>query len=100
MCGIAGWFNRGGIPVDTKALAAMSAALIHRGPDGDGLWSEGAIGLAHRRLAIRDLSLNGRQPMADPNGRIIVTYNGEIYNDRELRAELERDFGFQFRTSC
>jgi asparagine synthase (glutamine-hydrolysing) len=100
MCGIAGWFNRGGRTVDAKALAAMSAALIHRGPDGDGLWSEGAIGLAHRRLAIRDLSPNGRQPMADPTGRIVVTYNGEIYNDRELRGNLERNFGFEFRTSC
>jgi asparagine synthase (glutamine-hydrolysing) len=100
MCGIAGCFNRGGQPVDARALAAMSAALIHRGPDGDGMWSEGAIGLAHRRLAIRDLSPNGRQPMADATGRIVVTYNGEIYNDRELRGDLERNFGFKFRTSC
>jgi asparagine synthase (glutamine-hydrolysing) len=78
----------------------MAAALIHRGPDGSGLWHEGAIGLAHRRLAIRDLSPAGRQPMADRSGRIVVSYNGEIYNDRELRAELERGYGFKFHTSC
>jgi asparagine synthase (glutamine-hydrolysing) len=78
----------------------MSCSLIHRGPDDEGLWNEGAIGLAHRRLAIRDLSPNGRQPMADPTGRIVVTYNGEIYNDRKLRGDLERKFGFEFRTSC
>ena len=100
MCGIAGYLNRDGRPVDIKALAAMGNALIHRGPDGDGIWSEGDIGFAHRRLAIRDLSSNARQPMADPTGRIVVTYNGEIFNDRELRGELERDFGFKFRSSC
>lgn len=77
----------------------MSAALIHRGPDGDGIWLDGPVGLAHRRLAIRDLSEAGRQPMLDAAERIAVTYNGELYNDRELRAELERDFGFRFRSS-
>ena len=77
----------------------MSAALIHRGPDGDGIWLDGPVGLAHRRLAIRDLSDAGRQPMLDAAERIAVTYNGELYNDRELRAELARDFGFRFRSS-
>jgi asparagine synthase (glutamine-hydrolysing) len=100
MCGIAGWFNRRGRLVDVDALMAMSVALIHRGPDSDGLWRDGTIGLAHRRLAIRDLSVNGRQPMADPSGRIVVTYNGEIYNERALRAELTSKFGFKFRTNC
>ena len=100
MCGITGWYNRCGRPVELKPLAAMSAALIHRGPDGSGLWLEGAIGLGHRRLAIRDLSPAGQQPMADRSGRIVVSYNGEIYNDRELRAQLERDYGFRFYTSC
>lgn len=78
----------------------MSAALIHRGPDGEGSWLEGSVGLAHRRLAIRDLSDAGRQPMSDASERIVVTYNGEIYNDQELRRELERSFGFKFRSSC
>ena len=100
MCGVAGWFNRKGRPVDAQALAAMSAALFHRGPDGDGLWTEGAIGLAHRRLAIRDLTDNGRQPMADGSGRVVVTYNGELYNEQQLRVELQRDFGFAFHTTC
>jgi asparagine synthase (glutamine-hydrolysing) len=100
MCGIAGLFARDGRASDRGALAAMSAALIHRGPDGDGIWLDGPIGLAHRRLAIRDLSEAGRQPMLDAAERIAVTYNGELYNDGELRAELERDFGFRFRSSC
>ncbi|MET4041464.1 asparagine synthase (glutamine-hydrolyzing) [Bradyrhizobium sp. RT6a] len=100
MCGIAGVFHRDGRPADSRAVAAMSAALVHRGPDGDGAWLEGSVGLAHRRLAIRDLSDAGRQPMLDASGRIVVTYNGEIYNDRELRSELEQSFGFRFRSGC
>lgn len=100
MCGIAGVFHRDGRAANGRAVAAMSAALIHRGPDGEGTWLEGPVGLAHRRLAIRDLSDAGRQPMLDASGRIAVTYNGEIYNDRELRSELERSFGFRFRSSC
>src|SRR5215213_1974313 len=99
MCGISGWFNSDGRPVDPALLSAMSATLTHRGPDGSGLWHEGRIGLAHRRLAIRDLSPGGHQPMSDPAGRVFVTYNGELYNDRELRGELEREFGFSFRTT-
>src|SRR5919199_1031892 len=100
MCGIAGWYNRDGRPVDPDVLRRMSDTMIHRGPDAGGVWTRGPIGLAHRRLSIRDLSPAGRQPMGDPTGRIMVTYNGELYNDRELRAELERDFGVRFRTSC
>ncbi|MDA9496619.1 asparagine synthase (glutamine-hydrolyzing) [Bradyrhizobium sp. CCBAU 11357] len=100
MCGIAGIFHRDGRPADRGTVAAMSAALIHRGPDGDGFWLDQSVGFAHRRLAIRDLSDAGHQPMLDPSGRIVVTYNGEIYNDGELRRELERSFGFQFRGHC
>jgi len=100
VCGIIGWYERHGRPVDPRALQLMGDALIHRGPDGSGLWIEGSIGLGHRRLAIRDLSENGRQPMCDPSLRVFVTYNGEIYNDRELRVSLEREYGFRFRTSC
>src|SRR3569623_2142264 len=100
MCGVAGVFHRDGRVADRRAVAAMSAALVHRGPDGEGTWLEGPVGLAHRRLAIRDLSEAGHQPMLDASGRIVVTYNGEIYNDRELRSELERSFGFRFRSSC
>jgi asparagine synthase (glutamine-hydrolysing) len=100
MCGIAGLLCRNDRAADRGVVAAMSAAMIHRGPDGDGLWVEGSIGLAHRRLAIRDLTEAGHQPMMDVSERIVVTYNGELYNDQELRAELERDFGFRFRSTC
>ena len=100
MCGIAGVFHRDGRAADRGMVAAMSAALIHRGPDGDGAWLDQSVGLAHRRLAIRDLSDAGHQPMSDPSGRIVVTYNGEIYNDGELRRALERSFGFRFRGHC
>ncbi|UWU80798.1 asparagine synthase (glutamine-hydrolyzing) [Bradyrhizobium huanghuaihaiense] len=100
MCGIAGIFHRDGRAADRGTVAAMSAALIHRGPDGDGSWLDQSVGFAHRRLAIRDLSDAGHQPMLDASGRIVVTYNGEIYNDGELRHELERSFGFRFRGHC
>ncbi|MEW6152351.1 MAG: asparagine synthase (glutamine-hydrolyzing) [Bradyrhizobium sp.] len=100
MCGIAGIFHRDGRPADGRAVAAMSEALVHRGPDGESTWLDGPVGFAHRRLAIRDLSDAGRQPMLDGSERIVVTYNGEIYNDRELRSELERSFGVRFRSTC
>jgi len=100
MCGIAGLYHRDGRSVDPGRIDRMTAALAHRGPDSGGTWVDGSIGLGHRRLSIRDLSQAGRQPFADPSGRIVVSYNGEIYNDAELKAELRRDFGVQFRTSC
>ncbi len=69
----------------------MADSLAHRGPDGDGVWIDEAAGIAfgHRRLAIVDLSPLGRQPMESSDGRLVLTYNGEIYNHLELRAELE-----------
>lgn len=76
----------------------MTRALAHRGPDGEGFWVEGNVGLGHRRLAIRDLTPLGRQPMADPAGQVFITYNGEIYNDGALRAELARTTGWIFRS--
>jgi asparagine synthase (glutamine-hydrolysing) len=100
MCGIAGIYNLDGRSVDPAVLERMNAALVHRGPDAGEIWRDGAIGFAHRRLAIRDLTEAGRQPMSDPSGRITVTYNGEIYNEAELRAELARDFGTAFRSHC
>lgn len=98
MCGIAGCFQRDANPVDQADVRRMTDQLIHRGPDDSGIWVERNIGLGHRRLSIRDLSSAGRQPMLDPTGRVVVSYNGEIYNDQELRRELEQDFGFTFRT--
>ena len=100
MCGIAGIFHLDGRSVDPAVLERMNAALVHRGPDAGDIWHDGAVGFAHRRLAIRDLTDAGRQPMSDPSGRITVTYNGEIYNEAALRAELERDFGTVFRSHC
>lgn len=100
MCGIAGLLHRDGRPVDRAVLAAMTAALAHRGPDGDGLWLDGPVGFGHRRLAIRDLSETGRQPISDAGGRVVVVYNGELYNEDELRAGLARDFGAAFRSTC
>ncbi len=92
MCGINGFFNfsRSAMALDEALVGRMNTAIAHRGPDGDGVWSDRARGiyLGHRRLSILDLSDNGRQPMAGPEGTVIV-YNGEIYNFRELRAGLD-----------
>ena len=75
----------------------MTVALAHRGPDGEDCLIDGPVGLGHRRLAIIDLTPAGRQPMRDRSGRYVITYNGEIYNYRELRAELEQ-LGHRFRS--
>ncbi len=92
MCGIAGlWRFDGGSEGELAATArAMTAAIAHRGPDGDGHWVEAAAGVAlgHRRLAIIDLSPTGYQPMLSADGRFVVTYNGELYNRAEMAAEL------------
>ena len=89
MCGIAGLLNTDGAPVDPGILQAMTDAIAHRGPDGEGSWIEGGVGLGHRRLAIIDLSALAQQPMVSVEHRYVLTYNGEIYNFRELRTELE-----------
>jgi asparagine synthase (glutamine-hydrolysing) len=92
MCGFAGFVDHSGRIGDPDAvLRAMSAAVAHRGPDGEGAWVERrlGVGLAHRRLAILDRSPAGAQPMASPGGRWMVVYNGEIWNYRDLRADLE-----------
>ena len=78
----------------------MVHAIRHRGPDGEGYWINGPVGLGHCRLAVRDLSDQGRQPVADPTGRVIVIFNGEIYNDGELRSKLSREMGITFQTRC
>ena len=88
MCGIAGVLHFDGRPASRDMLDAMGRALAHRGPDGDGVVIDGPAGVAHRRLSIIDLTTGGAQPMAGP-GRTWITYNGEIYNFRELRAEYE-----------
>jgi asparagine synthase (glutamine-hydrolysing) len=93
MCGIAGILEQkpAGGPGDLVAVARkMTDRLIHRGPDGGDIWTDGDAGVAlgHRRLAIIDLSEAGHQPMASSCGRMVLSYNGEIYNAPELRAEL------------
>lgn len=91
MCGIAGYLADTPPPDAADRLRAMVAAIAHRGPDGEGTWCDPAagVGLAHRRLAILDLSHAGRQPMRSASGRYVLTFNGEIYNFAELRAELD-----------
>src|SRR5215210_4223733 len=96
MCGICGIATTRGA-VDPARVAAMSSTLVHRGPDSDGAYVEGPVGLAARRLAIIDL-VTGDQPLANEDGRIIVVQNGQLYNYRELRLELERA-GHTFSTS-
>ena len=98
MCGIAGFVNREGEPADRELLARMTATIAHRGPDGDGFYCEGPVGLGHRRLSIIDVG-GGSQPMCNEDGTVWVTYNGELYNDPELRAWL-RSRGHAFRTDC
>src|SRR5689334_17854917 len=95
MCGICGSVSASG-PAEPDRLARMSAKLLHRGPDSDGTFVEGPVGLAARRLAIIDLE-TGDQPIANENGTVHVVQNGELYNYPELRAELERA-GHTFRT--
>jgi asparagine synthase (glutamine-hydrolysing) len=97
MCGIAGVVELGGRPVSPKVVERMTAQIRHRGPDGEGVHVDGPVGLGNRRLAILDLSDAGSQPMLNEAGDVALTYNGEIYNFRELRAELERA-GHSFRS--
>jgi asparagine synthase (glutamine-hydrolysing) len=98
MCGIAGIIHLDQRPVAPAVLQAMTDALAHRGPDGEGHWIAGNVGLGHRRLAIIDLSDAAQQPMVSADGRYVLSYNGEVYNFHELRAELIVA-GYQFHSS-
>jgi asparagine synthase (glutamine-hydrolysing) len=99
MCGLTGILNLNGEPVTPVLLRRMTDVLAHRGPDGEGFYTDGCLGLGHRRLAIIDLSPAGHQPMLSPDGRYALSYNGEVYNFQELRAELESlGHGFRSRT--
>ena len=97
MCGIAGIFNLNGNSVSPVILKKMTESIAHRGPDGEGHYVDGYVGFGHRRLSIIDLSAAGNQPMISLNKEIVLSYNGEIYNFRELRVELER-LGHQFHS--
>ena len=97
MCGIAGIANLSGETISPVILQRMTDAIAHRGPDGEGHWIEGPIGFGHRRLAIIDLSPGGHQPMISADHRYVITFNGEIYNYQEIRAELQVA-GYWFRS--
>jgi asparagine synthase (glutamine-hydrolysing) len=99
MCGIAGviYFDAKKA-VDTERLERMRDVLWHRGPDAPGIWIDGAVGFAHRRLAIVDIA-GGAQPMSNGDGTAWITYNGEVYNHPELKAALEAK-GYAYRTRC
>lgn len=98
MCGLAGYFGAAG-PVQRHRpyLQQAGALLAHRGPDGAGDWQGEGAGLVHRRLAVIDLSRQAAQPMATPDGELVLAWNGEIYNHLDLRRELEAD-GHRFRS--
>ena len=98
MCGIAGIFHaETPKPVDPARIERMCEALVHRGPDGSGVWTDHGVGLGHRRLSVIDVE-GSPQPMHSADGRIVISFNGEIYNFRELRRELESS-GASFRTA-
>ncbi|HJV74480.1 MAG TPA: XrtA/PEP-CTERM system amidotransferase [Noviherbaspirillum sp.] len=99
MCGIVGIFDmRGEREINRQLLARMNETQHHRGPDEGGLHTEPGVGLGHRRLSIIDLS-SGQQPLFNEDGSVVIVYNGEIYNFRELMEELVQ-CGHQFRTRC
>ena len=91
MCGLTGLLRSAPNDDIMGQVAKMTARLVHRGPDDEGVWSEGGIGLGHRRLAILDLSVTGAQPMHSDGGRFVLAYNGEVYNHLDLRRELETE---------
>jgi asparagine synthase (glutamine-hydrolysing) len=101
MCGILGIYNyaNASVPLTPDLLTRLRDTMTHRGPDDAGLWlnEAGRVGLAHRRLSIIDLSADGRQPMTNEDRTLWITFNGEIYNYRELRGPLERQ-GHRFRS--
>ncbi|HXK61037.1 MAG TPA: asparagine synthetase B, partial [Acidobacteriota bacterium] len=94
MCGICGKVSRS--VVEPAEIKKMTSVLAHRGPDGEGIRMMGVAGLGHRRLSIIDLS-RGNQPLSNEDQTIWITFNGEIYNYRQLRKELQRS-GHRFRT--
>lgn len=98
MCGIAGFYS-----FDKKfsedELHAMTCAIAHRGPDADGYYTDGIVGLGHRRLSIIDLSASANQPMHSSDNRYVMVYNGEVYNYREMAAELKQKYKSNFATS-
>jgi asparagine synthase (glutamine-hydrolysing) len=98
MCGIVGVLNWRGAPPDPELTRRMTQAIVHRGPDDEGHFRDGAVALGFRRLSIIDLA-GGHQPMSTDDGRYTIVFNGEIYNYRELRTRLESERAVRFRTT-
>ena len=96
MCGIAGWYRRGDRIVPSEVIAKQCDRLYHRGPDDSGQLTDGDFGFGMRRLSIIDI-VGGHQPLATPDRRYSIVFNGEIYNHLELRAELDAA-GYRFQT--
>ena len=97
MCGIAGVFQLNGMPVPTDRVEEMGLTMSHRGPDNFGTVQLSGLGMAHNRLSLIDLSSAANQPFRDEDH--VLSYNGEIYNFREIRKRLERDYGVEFSTT-
>ena len=98
MCGFVGIRRRDGGPAESRDIERMLEPLLHRGPDGRGIWFSDGIALGHLRLSILDLSERAAQPIATEGGRQVLVYNGEVYNYEELRGELERE-GVRFQST-
>src|SRR4030042_632072 len=100
MCGIVGIYSFSGKPIDENLLVNMRDSMIHRGPDGSGLWisEDRKVGFGHRRLSIIDLSEKAAQPMGNEDGSLWISFNGEIYNHAEIRLELERVGDHRWKT--
>src|SRR5262245_61019258 len=96
MCGIVGMFSRSGVAPDEATLRAMTAAIVHRGPDDEGMLIDGPAGLAMRRLSIIGV-LDGGQPLFNEDRTVAIVMNGEIYNYQELKRDLTAR-GHAFRT--
>ncbi|MBN2010072.1 asparagine synthase (glutamine-hydrolyzing) [candidate division KSB1 bacterium] len=98
MCGICGIIRTDEQPVDKLHLRDMLNSIRHRGPDDEGMWTNANVGLGHRRLSILDLSMQGHQPMSTEDQKVQITYNGEIYNYKDIRKILESK-GYTFRSN-
>jgi asparagine synthase (glutamine-hydrolysing) len=98
MCGITGFYSKTHVFSENE-LHAMTDAIAYRGPDASGYFSDGLVSLGHRRLSIIDLSAAANQPMYSGDGRFVMVYNGEVYNYREIAAELKQKFRIEFKTS-
>src|SRR5439155_14050247 len=98
MCGFAAMLSLDGRPADAAVIGRMTEVIAHRGPDDSGSYFSGPVGFGFRRLAILDLTPAGHQPMSTVDGALTIVFNGEIYNYRELRQELEA-LGHAFRST-